>query len=121
MVRQVLLVVLGVILSASVGLILWSVAFANAGGREAIDAPDFWTLYWPLAVALSFAIGMLLPLGSFLWGFILMAMLWVVMGRTGSGMSLWPIALIFLVFQSIPPGLAGLAGGLLRYRIDRRR
>jgi hypothetical protein len=109
----------GLIASVLVGLALWAIAAALAGGREPWDVGAFWIIFWPAAIALSFGLGALFPHFGWFWGFVVMAMMMPVMAWNGSGLSLLPLGMILIVFLSIPGCLAGLAGGGLRRRFTR--
>jgi hypothetical protein len=107
----------GFVPSALAGLALWTVAAMLAGGREPWDTGAFWTVYWPSAIALSFALGMLFPVRAWLWSFVVMAMMMPVMAWNGSGLSLLPLGMVLMAFLAIPGSLAGRAGA----RLVRRR
>jgi hypothetical protein len=106
----------GTIPSALGGLALWTVAATLAGGREPWDTGAFWTVYWPVAIALSFTLGTLFPRRAWLWSFVVMAMMMPVMLWNGSGLSLLPLGMALMAVLAIPGSLAGRAGARLRLR-----
>jgi hypothetical protein len=109
----------GYLPAALVGLVLWLLTSGVSGQREPWDSPEFWTLGYPLAIALSALLGLVWPRRSWLWGFIVMAMMAPVMLWSGSGLSLLPPGLVALMVLSLPASLAGLIAGRLRRAFSR--
>jgi hypothetical protein len=103
--------------AALAGLLLWSFAAALSGEREPFDAPGFWSLWWPLAIALSFGLGALLPRRSWAWSFVIMAMMAPVMILNGAGLSMMPPGLVLLAILAIPGAVAGRIGAAFRRRL----
>ena len=107
----------GLLPSALAGLALWSVAATVAGGREPWDTPAFWSVWWPLAIALSVALGLIFPRRGWAWSFVVMAMLAPVMVLNGAGLSMMPPGLILLALLALPGAIAGgVAAALARRR-----
>jgi hypothetical protein len=95
--------------AATLGLVLWSVAAVVELRVEPWDAPNFWTIYYPAAIALSGMLGFLYPHAPWRWALILMFMQLPVMILGGSGFSLLPIGLILMAVLALPGiGLAYL-------------
>jgi hypothetical protein len=104
----------GYLPAALAGLVLWLLIPGASGQREPWDAPEFWSQGYPVAVGLSALLGLVWPLRSWVWGFIVMAMMAPVMALNGSDLSLLPLGLVALALLAVPPSLAGLIAGRLR-------
>jgi hypothetical protein len=109
----------GYLPAALAGLALWLFTSGTSGLREPWDAPEFWTLGYPVAVGLSALLGLVWPRRSWIWGFIVMAMMAPVMVWNGSDLSLLPLGPIALAVLAVPPSLAGLVAGRLRRALSR--
>jgi hypothetical protein len=109
----------GFVPSALTGLLLWLLTSGASGLREPWDAPEFWSQGYPLAIGLSALLGMVWPQRSWVWGFIVMAMMAPVMAWNGSDLSLLPVGLVALLVLAIPASLAGLIAGRLRRAFSR--
>jgi hypothetical protein len=106
----------GLVPSALAGLALWSVAATLAGGREPWDAPAFWSIWWPLSIALSFALGLIFPRRGWAWSFVVMTMMAPVMALNGSGLSTMPPGLVLMALLALPGSVAGAIGAALARR-----
>jgi hypothetical protein len=105
------------IAAALLGLALWSVAAVVELRVEPWDAPNFWTIYYPAAIALSGVLGFLYPQRPWRWALILMFMQLFVMTLGGSGFSLLPMGLILMAVLVLPGiGLAYLCAWARRQR-----
>ena len=103
--------------AALLGLALWSVAAVVELRVEPWDAPNFWTIYYPAAIALSGALGFLYPLRPWRWALILMFMQLLVMIAGGSGFNLLPMGMILVAVLALPAiGLAYLCAWARRQR-----
>ncbi len=109
----------GYLPSALAGLLLWLLTTGAQGVREPWDASGFWTLDYPLALALAAFLGIVWPVRSWLWGVIVMAMMAPVMVLNGSDLSLLPLGLVALAVLAVPPLLAGLIAGRIRRALSR--
>ena len=109
----------GYLPAALAGLALWLLTSGGSGQMEPWDAPEFWSLGYPLAIGLSGLVGLVWPHRSWLWGFIVMAMMAPVMLWNGSGLSLLPLGLVALLVLAVPASLAGLIAGRLRRALSR--
>ena len=106
--------------AALLGLALWSVAAVVELRVEPWDAPNFWTIYYPAAIALSGALGFLYPQAPWRWPLILMFMQLPVMTLGGSGFDLLPMGMILMAVLALPGiGLAYLCAWARRQRSDR--
>jgi hypothetical protein len=109
----------GYLPSALAGLVLWLLTTGASGVREPWDAPGFWTLGYPLAIAMAALLGTVWPARSWLWGIIVMTMMAPVMALSGSDLSLLPLGLVALAVLSLPASLAGLIAGRIRRAFSR--
>lgn len=99
------------------GLVLWTLTAALGGRNEPWDAPGYWSVAYPLAIALSGVLGYLFPERPWRWALVLMSMQGVVMLFNGSGLGLLPLGLIVLGVLSLPAvGLASFAANRSRRR-----
>lgn len=101
------------------GLVLWLVTSGASGRREPWDAPEFWSVGYPIAICLSALLGLVWPQRSWVWGFIVMVMMAPVMALKGSDLSLLPLGLVALMVLALPASLAGLITGRIRRALSR--
>ncbi len=105
--------------SVLAGGVIWGWVVAASGRAEPWDAPQFWTLGYPAALAACCGLGFLWPVRPWRWVAIVFAMLGAVMIATGvasgSSFSMLPFGLVALVLLAVPGlGLAALAGSARR-------
>ncbi len=108
-------------LSLCLGVVLWGGGVWLGGRSEPWDTPEFWTLLYPVAIALCAALGFFFPYRPWRWVVALFAMLAIVLLTTGlatgSGLGLLPLGLIAVVVLALPGVLvASLAGWIGRRR-----
>ena len=97
------------------GLMLWIVAARFSQRAEPWDSPDYWTLTYPIAIALCAALGFAFPDRPWRWALTLMLMQLPVMILGGSGFGLLPLGLVLTVALALPgAGLAHLCGAARR-------
>lgn len=101
------------------GAIIWLTTSALTGRREPWDAPQFWTVAYPIAIACGGVLGYLFPVRPWRWVFVLMFMQGVVMIFGGSGLGLLPLGLILLAILALPAVGAGYLGARLSPWRDR--
>ena len=95
--------------AAILGLALWTIVAVVEMRIEPWDAPSFWAAFYPAAIALSGALGLIFPLRPWRWPLILMFMQLPVIILGGSGFSLLPMGLILMAVLALPGiGLAYL-------------
>jgi hypothetical protein len=109
----------GYLPAALAGLVLWLLTSGASGQREPWDAPEFWTLGYPVAIGVSALLGLVWPRQSWSWGFIVMAMMAPAMALNGSDLSLLPLGLVALAVLAVPPCIAGLIAGRFRRAVSR--
>ena len=103
--------------AALLGLALWGVVAVVELRVEPWDAPNFWTIYYPAAIALCGVLGYLHPQRPWRWALILMFMQLFVMIAGGSGFNLLPMGLILMAVLALPAiGLAYLCAWAQRQR-----
>jgi hypothetical protein len=89
-------------IAAAAGLILWFATSMLGGRREPWDSPVYWTVSYPVAIALAGALGYVFPEKPWRWALVIMFMQMVVMIVGGSGFGLLPLGLILLSVLSLP-------------------
>lgn len=73
------------------------------GGRvEPWDAPSYWSVAYPLAIALSGALGWAFPERAWRWALTLFLMQGVVMAARGAGLSMAPLGAVLLTILALP-------------------
>lgn len=99
------------------GALLWLGTRLVSGRTEAWDAPAYWTVTYPLAIALAVWLGWRVPRGAWRWGLVVMLAQAVTLAATASGFSLLPLGLIVFGVLALPAiALAQLAATFrLRY------
>ena len=101
-------------LSAATGLALWIVAAQIGDRAEPWDAPQFWSIFYPLAIITAGAFGLAFPTRPWRWAVTIILMQLPVMVFSGSGLGLLPLGLIMLMFLSIPAVILATIAGWLR-------
>lgn len=97
------------------GLGLWSAAARFSQRTEPWDAPDYWAIAYPVAIALCGGLGFVFPDRPWRWALTLMLMQLPVMILGGSGFGLLPLGLVLTAVLALPGlGLAHLCGAARR-------
>jgi hypothetical protein len=99
--------------SAMLGLALWSTAAILGHRAEPWDAPGYWTIAYPAAIALSAVLGILFPERPWRWAALLMFMQCVVMFAGGSDLGLLPLGLILMAVLTLPAAAAASLAALV--------
>ena len=84
------------------GLLLWTAAAAVEMRVEPWDAPSYWTITYPAALALSGLLGFIFPERPWRWALTVMFVQLPVMSLGGSGFSLLPMGLIMAAVLALP-------------------
>ena len=100
--------------AAGLGLARWACADVVTGKAEPWDAPNYWTVFYPLAVIGAALLGFVFPQRPWRWAVTLMLMQVVVMTATGSGFGLLPLGIVMLLVLAVPGALAAMAAARLR-------
>ena len=88
---------------------------ARAAGREAMDLAAYWYFALPVCYLAAGVLGYLCPLRTWRWSLEMIATHSVcTLMLAGSGLSLWPLALIFALILALPGMLTGWLGGRVR-------
>lgn len=100
------------------GALLWLVAAVASGKREAWDASVYWTVAYPLSIALAGVLGYRVPGKPWRWGLAVMWAQALVLIVSGSDFGLLPLGLIMFSILALPAiFVATLAA---RFRLRRR-
>lgn len=84
------------------GVVLWTLTAAIGGRTEPWDSPGYWSVAYPLAIALAGVLGYVFPQRPWRWAVVLMFMQGAVMLFNGTGLGLLPLGLIVLGVLSLP-------------------
>ncbi len=106
----------GYVAALVLGLALWFAFAAIAGRREPWDGPGYWSIAWPLGIALSGLLGWLFPQRPWRWALVLFWSQMLQMALAGSGLGLWPLGLALLTALAVPGMLAAKLAARLRLR-----
>jgi hypothetical protein len=92
---------------------------ARALRRELVDLPTYWLLALPVCYLAAAVLGWLGPVRTWRWIATMVATqsLYMVLSA-GSGLSLWPLALVMTAVIALPGVVTGWLGGLIRRRCD---
>jgi len=105
------------IVAAISGVVLWLATNAISGRREAWDSSLYWTLAYPLGVAVAGTLGYLSPERPWRWGLTLMLVQALTLAAATSSFGLLPLGLIMFGILAVPPiGVASLAARIRRGR-----
>lgn len=95
------------------GAVLWLVTAGITGKREAWDSTWYWTVSYPLAIALAGGLGYWLPEKPWRWGLTVMLVQAVLLVGAGADFSLLPLGLILFTVLAMPAvGLARVTARL---------
>lgn len=99
------------------GTVLWTLTAAIGGRAEPWDTSSYWTIAYPLSIALSAVLGYAFPHRAWRWALVLTFMQVVVMVLGGAGLGLLPLGLVLLFVLSFPAVAAAVAAA----RVGARR
>ena len=101
------------------GALLWIATAKLAGRTEAWDAPTYWTITYPLAIALAGAVGFLAPRRAWRWGLAVFLAQAVALAVAASSFGLMPLGMILFGVLSMPAvAAATVAARLSPWRAD---
>lgn len=110
---------MGPLVYAGVGAALW-IAIAAAGAtNEPWDAPIYWGVGYPAALALAGTLGFAWPDTAKAQALVLFAMQLPVMLANGAGFSLLPLGIIAIAVLALPAILVAVLAARLRRRSPR--
>lgn len=95
-------------------LAYWEAVVRTTGAREPWDAPGYWIILYPAALALSAAGGALLQRRAWLAGAIVVAAQLPVMLVHNAAGAMLPVGIAFLVLLSLPATAAAMLAARLR-------
>ena len=85
--------------------------------RELVDLPTYWLIALPVCYLAAGVLAWLGPVRTWRWILTMIAAQTLYgMLAAGSGLSLWPLALVMTVLIALPGVLTGWLGGLIRRR-----
>jgi hypothetical protein len=94
---------------------LWVATALLSGRREPWDWSGYWTVSYPIAIAMAGVLGFAFPDRPWRWALAVMLTQAIVMIAGGSGLGLLPLGLVLLAVLALPAiGLAQLAARLRR-------
>lgn len=96
------------------GALLWILAAAIGGRREAWDSSLYWAVAYPLSIALAGWLGYSYPAKPWRWGLAVMLAQAVVLVFSGSDFGLLPLGLIAFSILALPA--IGAAALMARFR-----
>lgn len=99
------------------GTALWTLTAAIGDRTEPWDAPGYWSVAYPLAIAGAGILGYAFPHRAWRWALVLMFMQAAVMILGGSGFGLLPLGLALLTVLSLP----AVAAAVLAQKVSMRR
>lgn len=105
-------------IAVAAGLVLWFATSMLGGRREPWDSPVYWTVSYPVAIALAGVLGYVFPERPWRWALVIMFMQMAVMVIGGSGFGLLPLGVILLAVLSLPSVV--LAQWAARVRLGRK-
>jgi hypothetical protein len=109
---------LGIALGAST--MLWVMTAVASGRREPWDAGGYWTVAYPLALALAGLLGYAFPAGPWRWALAVIFTQVPVMIAAGSGLGLLPLGVALLAVLALPAvAIAGVAAKIRARHADR--
>jgi hypothetical protein len=102
-------------LSLAFSSALWVATALLSGRREPWDWSGYWTVSYPIAIAMAGVLGFAFPDRPWRWALAVMLTQAIVMIAGGSGLGLLPLGLVLLAVLALPAiGLAQLAARLRR-------
>ncbi len=103
------------------GASLWLGTMAVSGRNEAWDSPLYWSIAYPLCIALAGALAYAEPARPWRWALAVMLVQPVVMTLTsGSSFGLLPLGLILFAILALPVIVGARIGAWLRRRVEAR-
>jgi hypothetical protein len=101
------------------GAALWIATSAMSGRREAWDSPLYWTVAYPIAVAIAAALGYLAPERPWRWALTLMLVQALTLAISASSFGLLPLGLMMFGLLALIPVGAAVSAATIRKRRSR--
>ncbi|HVG84623.1 MAG TPA: hypothetical protein VM820_08890 [Vicinamibacterales bacterium] len=102
------------------GVAFWLATSAVSGRREAWDSSLYWSVAYPLAIAVAGALGYLAPDRPWRWAATLMLVQAVSLAVAASSFGLLPLGLMLFGVLAVPPAALATVGARIRHRRNRR-
>lgn len=99
--------------------LLWTATSMMSRKVEPWDANGYWTIAYPLAIALAGVLGYLAPDRPWRWAAVIMFTQAIVMIGGGAGLGLLPLGLIVLALLTVPAIAVAKAAAAIRIRQGR--
>lgn len=106
--------------SFTAGLVVCLALTIASGGKEAVDVDAYYSVGIPLLALAMLALGYVFPKQPWRWTLSMVAGQTAAMLLTGSSLSLFPIAMVFMLVVSIPQFVAGFVGAYFGRRGTRK-
>lgn len=106
----------GAMVAVLAGLAYWTLVSAMSDGVEPWDAPAYWTLALPGALALSALLGAWAPKRGWAWSAIVMLVQVPVVNALAGAGPLLVVGLLYAAVLAVPGALVSWAGAALRRR-----
>ncbi|MCC7010676.1 MAG: hypothetical protein IT184_17835 [Acidobacteria bacterium] len=103
-------------MSAVTGFLVVGAIGVLSRRNEAIDDPAYYVVGIPIMCVAVLALAYRHPHRPWRWTLSMAAGQATALALGGSGLSLWPLALVFMTVCSLPQFIAGWIGGRLRQR-----
>lgn len=98
------------VVAAASGVVLWLATSAVSGRREAWDSSLYWTIAYPVGIAVAGTLGYLAPTRPWRWALTLMLAQAVTLAFAAASFGLLPLGLIMFAVLALPPmGAAAVA------------
>ena len=102
--------------AAVVGAFLWLATTAVSGRREAWDSSLYWTVAYPVAVAVAGTLGYLAPDRPWRWALALMLVQALALAVAASSFGLLPLGLLMFAVLALPPVGVAVLAAVVRHR-----
>lgn len=96
----------GYVAAGLAGATLWIATSVISGRTEAWDSPLYFSVAYPLAIALAGTLGYLFPHKAWRWGLTVMLVQAVVHAFTAKSFGLLPLGLMLFGILALPPIIA---------------
>ena len=106
----------GYAIAIAAGATSWLGVGIVSGRSEAWDSPLYWSVAYPLLIAIAAVLGYRHPERPWRWALAMLLVQPVILAATASGFGLLPLGLILFAFLSLPAVAAAFIGARLSRR-----